>query len=412
MPKSVSCPVVVVKSETGAAVNRADGLPLQGIRVIDFTHHAAGPMCTMLLGDYGAEIIKIEPPDGEAFRTSGTVRVKGEHVGFLALNRNKKSVVIDLKSPAGKQQIEALIRTADVVVDNFRPGTMKRLGLGYERLVELNPRIVSAAISAFGATGARSNKQGLDVVLQAMSGLMSITGEPDRDPLPAGAPVADILSGVVGALGIVMAVIARNRSGQPQQVELGMLDAMISLLSLRLQQVLAVKHDLPRMGSGHPQACPWDVFHAADGPFVVAATRDEYWRRLCNAVGIPEYATCEGYATIVDRVANRPKVNTLLNDLFRQKPRAHWLKALDDADVPNGPLNSLSEAMADETVRESGVMIEVSHPAGGTITTAGPPLRFNGSRGARNGPPGLGEHTTAVLAELSVSENPSKEHGI
>jgi len=386
----------------------ADGLPLQGIRVIDLTHHAAGPMCTMLLGDYGAEIIKIEPPEGEAFRTSGTVRVKGEHVGFLALNRNKKSVVINLKTPEGRQQIEALIHTADVVVENFRPGTMKRLGLDYDRLVALNPRIVYAAISAFGATGARSNKQGLDVVLQAMSGLMSITGEPDREPLPAGAPVADILSGVVGALGIVMAVIARNRSGQAQKVELGMLDAMISLLSLRLQQVLAIGHDLTRMGSGHPQACPWDVFHAADGPFVIAATRDEYWQRLCRAVGIPEYATREGYATIVDRVANRPKVNALLNGVFKTQPRAHWLKALDGADVPNGPLNSLSEAMADDTVRESGVMLEVDHPAGGTITTAGPPLKFNGSRGARQGPPGLGAHTAAVLAELLSGANISK----
>jgi len=381
-------------------VEHADGLPLKGLRVIDFTHHAAGPMCTMLLGDYGAEVIKVEPPEGEAFRTSGTVRVKGEHVGFLALNRNKKSVVINLKTTEGKRQVEALIRSGDVVVENFRPGTMKRLGLGYERLVELNPRIVYAAISAFGASGARSNKQGLDVVLQAMSGLMSITGEPDREPLPAGAPIADILSGVVGALGIVMAVIARNRTGQPQNVELGMLDAMISLLSLRLQQVLAVGHDLPRMGSGHPQACPWDVFHAADGPFVIAATRDEYWQRLCSAVGIPEYAAREGYATIVERVANRTRVNALLNDLFRHKPRAHWLAALDDADVPNGPLNSLTEAMNDKTVRESGVMIEVDHPAGGTITTAGPPLTFNGSRGASYGPPGLGADTAAILAEV------------
>lgn len=383
-------------------MNQADGLPLQGIRVIDFTHHAAGPMCTMLLGDYGAEVIKIEPPEGEAFRTSGTVRVKGEHVGFLALNRNKKSVVINLKTAEGRQQVEALIRGGDVVVENFRPGTMKRLGLGYERLVELNPRIVYAAISAFGATGARSNKQGLDVVLQAMSGLMSITGEPDRDPLPAGAPVADILSGVVGALGIVMAVIARNRTDQAQKVELGMLDAMISLLSLRLQQVLAVGHDLPRMGSGHPQACPWDVFHAADGPFVIAATRDEYWQRLCHAVGIPEYATREGYATIKERVANRPQVNALLNGLFSKQPREHWLKALDGADVPNGPLNSLVEAMSDDTVRDSGVMLEVEHPAGGSITTAGPPLKFNGSRGARMGPPGLGAHTAAVLSALAA----------
>ncbi len=378
---------------------QAESLPLAGIRVIDFTHHAAGPMCTMLLGDYGAEVVKIEPPGGEAFRTSGTVRVKGEHVGFLALNRNKKSVVLDLKTDSGRARVEKMIRGADVVVENFRPGAMARLGLSYERLLALNPKIVYCSISAFGADGAYKDKQGLDVVLQAMSGLMSITGEPGGGPLPAGAPVADIFSGVTAAFGIVTAVLAANRTNQPQRVELSMLDAMVSLLGLRVQQVLATGENLPRLGSGHPQACPWDVFHAADGAFVIAATRDEYWQSMCKALGMPEYATRNGFATIVERVANRDAVNRLLNERFKSRSRAHWLALLDRAQVPNGPLHSLTEVMLTEPVVSAGTLVEVSHPAGGTIATAGPPIRINGSRGARNGPPGLGAHSSDVLSD-------------
>jgi len=374
-------------------------LPLAGIRVVDFTHHAAGPMCTMLLGDYGAEVLKIEPPGGEAFRTSGTVRVQGEHVGFLALNRNKKSIVLDLKSADGRVEVERLIRGADVVVENFRPGAMARLGLTYERLLELNPCIVYCSISAFGAEGPMRDKQGLDVVLQAMSGLMSITGEIGGGPLPAGAPVADICSGITAAFGIVSAVLAAKRTGEPQRVELSMLDTMVSLLGLRVQQVLATGKDLPRLGSGHPQACPWDVFHAADGPFVIAATRDEYWQSMCHALGLSDYATRSGFATIAERVTNRDAVNALLNALFKTKPRAHWLEQLDRAQVPNGPLNSLIEVMRTEPVISAGTMVEVSHPAGGTVATPGAPIKINGSRGARRGPPGLGEHTDAVLSD-------------
>jgi len=382
-------------AEQGAAAS----LPLAGIRVVDFTHHAAGPMCTMLLGDYGAEVLKIEPPDGEAFRTSGTVRVQGEHVGFLALNRNKKSIVLDLKSADGRTHVERLIRGADVVVENFRPGAMTRLGLSYARLLELNPRIVYCSISAFGAEGPMKDKQGLDVVLQAMSGLMSITGEIGGGPLPAGAPVADICSGITAAFGIVSAVLAAKRTGEPQRVELSMLDAMVSLLGLRVQQVLATGKDLARLGSGHPQACPWDVFHASDGPFVIAATRDEYWQSMCRVLGLSEYATRNGYATIAERVANRNAVNALLEALFETRPRAHWLALLDEAQVPNGPLNSLTEVMRAEPVSSAGTLVEVSHPAGGTIVTPGAPLKINGSRGARQGPPGLGAHTDQVLSD-------------
>ena len=384
-------------------MSAAKGLPLSGVRVVDFTHHAAGPMCTMLLGDYGAEIIKIEPPEGEAFRTSGTVRVGGEHVGFLALNRSKKSVVLDLKTPDGKQAVLDIIARSHGVVENFRPGTMERLGLGYEQLLGINPYLVYCALSAFGPDGPYRDKQGLDVVLQAMSGLMSITGEPDRGPLPAGAPVADISSGVFGALGVVLAIMQARQSGKPQRVDIAMLDCMVAICNLRYQQMLATGEDMPRLGAAHPQASPWDVYHASDAPFVIAATRDEYWRQMCEGLGIPQHAHDPQFATIKARVANRVQVNALLNELFRGNTRAHWLALLDRAQVPNGPVNSLPDVVADAQMRASETFISVRNVDGKALPTVDSPIRINGRRGARQGVPALGEHTEAVLSEFGIS---------
>ncbi len=383
--------------------NNQGSLPLTGVRVIDFTHHAAGPMCTMLLGDYGAEVIKIEPPEGEAFRTSGTVRVKGEHVGFLALNRSKKSVVIDLKKPAGRAAILKLIATADVIVENFRPDTMRRLGLDYDSVLKVNSGIVYCSLSAFGAAGPLRDKQGLDVVLQAMSGLMSITGEPAGGPLPAGAPIADISSGVFGALGVVMAVLEQRRSGKPQRVEIAMLDCMISILNLRYQQMFAEGKQMPRLGAAHPQASPWDVFHARDGAFVIAATRDEYWQSLCAGLGIPQAAHDARFATIGSRVANRVAVNTLLNGIFGELSRAECLALLDRAQVPNGPVNSLQDVVAHEQARVNGTFAPVEHAMGGELQTVAPPIRINGAWRARRGPPALGADTDVVLSSLPKS---------
>ncbi len=375
-------------------------LPLTGVRVIDFTHHAAGPMCTMLLGDYGAEIIKVEPPEGEAFRTSGTVRVKGEHVGFLALNRNKKSIVLDLKKPEGRAAVLKLIASAQVIVENFRPDTMRRLGLDYDSVLKVNPDIVYCSLSAFGAAGPMRDKQGLDVVLQAMSGLMSITGEPTGGPLPAGAPIADISSGVFGALGVVLAVLEQRRSGKPQRVEIAMLDCMISILNLRYQQMFAEGKQMPRLGAAHPQASPWDVFHARDGAFVIAATRDEYWRGLCEGFGIPQMADDPRFATIKSRVANRAEVNALLSGLFAQRSRAECLALLDKGQVPNGPVNTLQDVAAHEQARVNGTFEVVEHAMGGDLQTVAPPIRINGAWQARRGPPALGADTEAVLSAL------------
>jgi len=375
-------------------------LPLTGVRVIDLTHHAAGPMCTMLLGDYGAEIIKVEPPEGEAFRTSGTVRVKGEHVGFLALNRNKKSIVLDLKKPEGRAAVLKLIASAQVIVENFRPDTMRRLGLDYDSVLKVNPDIVYCSLSAFGAAGPMRDKQGLDVVLQAMSGLMSITGEPTGGPLPAGAPIADISSGVFGALGVVLAVLEQRRSGKPQRVEIAMLDCMISILNLRYQQMFAEGKQMPRLGAAHPQASPWDVFHARDGAFVIAATRDEYWRGLCEGFGIPQMADDPRFATIKSRVANRAEVNALLSVLFARRSRAECLALLDKGQVPNGPVNTLQDVAAHEQARVNGTFEVVEHAMGGDLQTVAPPIRINGAWQARRGPPALGADTEAVLSAL------------
>jgi len=386
-----------------ASRNEASAGPLAGVRVIDFTHHAAGPMCTMLLADYGAEVIKIEPPDGEAFRTSGTVRVDGEHVGFIALNRNKKSVVLDLKAPGGREAVLKLIAGAHVVVENFRPGTMARLGLDYDSLLRVNPQLVYCGLSAFGASGPYRDKQGLDVVLQAMSGLMSITGEPGGGPLPAGAPVADISSGVFGALGVVLGIMESRRTGQPQKVDIAMLDCMVSLLNLRFQQVFATGEELTRIGAAHPQASPWDVYHASDGAFVIAATRDEYWQSMCQGLGVPQYANDERFATIKARVANRVEVNALLKELFQHKTRAHWLAVLDAAQVPNGPVNTLADVMASEQMQHNGTIASMNLAGGRAVQTIAPPIRINGDRTIRSGPPALGADTDAVLAQAGVA---------
>ncbi|WP_143322832.1 CaiB/BaiF CoA transferase family protein [Candidimonas nitroreducens] len=391
---------------------RHPSLPLAGVRVIDFTHHAAGPMCTMLLGDYGAEVIKIEPPGGEAFRSSGTVRVQGEHVGFLALNRNKKSVELNLKSEAGQRAARDLIRDAHVVVENFRPGKMARIGLDYHSLLAVNPRLIYCSLSAFGATGPYSHKQGLDVVLQAMSGLMSITGEPDGGPLPAGAPIADITSGIFGALGVVLAVLEQRRSGEPQHVEIAMFECMISMLNLRYQQMFAEKRALSRIGASHPQASPWDVYQAADGQFVIAATRDEYWYRMCEGLGIGEYARDPRFVNIKSRVANRAQVNALLNDLFKTRPRQYWLELLDEAQVPNGPVNNLQEVLNDEQAKHNGTFISMQHPISGEIETIAPPIRINGRAAPHLGPPALGNSTAAILRELNlaIADFPSSDN--
>jgi crotonobetainyl-CoA:carnitine CoA-transferase CaiB-like acyl-CoA transferase len=359
-------------------------------------------MCTMLLADYGAEVIKIEPPEGEAFRTSGTVRVDGEHVGFIALNRNKKSVVLNLKTTSGLDAVKKLIASAHVVVENFRPGTMSRLGLAYEDLLSVNQRIVYCALSAFGSTGPYRDKQGLDVVLQAMSGIMSITGEPGGGPLPAGAPVADISSGVFGALGVVLGVMESRRTGKPQKVDIAMIDCMVSMLNLRFQQVFATGEQLSRLGAAHPQASPWDVYHAADGDFVIAATRDEYWRSMCEGLGVPQFSNDARFATIKARVANRIEVNKLLSDIFRHKPRTHWLALLDAAQVPNGPVNSLADVMTNEQVQHNETIVAMDLHTGSSVHAIASPIRINGRRGERNGPPALGADTDAVLAQVGI----------
>lgn len=379
------------------------GGPLAGVRVIDFTHHAAGPMCTMLLADYGAEVIKVEPTEGEAFRTSGTVRVDGEHVGFIALNRNKKSIVLDLKTTDGRDAVLKLISDAHVVVENFRPGTMARLSLDYDSLVRINTALVYCSLSAFGSSGPYRDKQGLDVVLQAMSGLMSITGEPGGGPLPAGAPIADISSGVFGALGIVLAILENRRTGKPQKVDIAMLDCMVSLLNLRFQQVFATGEELPRLGAAHPQASPWDVFHACDGAFVIAATRDEYWRSMCEGIGLSHLAEDVRFATIKARVANRAEVNAILEELFSKNTRAHWLQVLDAAQVPNGPVNTLADVMTNDQIRHNHTFTSVRLATGREVQAIAPPIRINERREIRSGPPALGADTQAILSDSDTA---------
>lgn len=383
--------------------------PLDGIRVLDFSHHVAGPVCTMILGDLGAEVFKVEPTSGEASRSGGTFTVGGEdglRTSFIANNRNKKSIAIDLKADDGRDIALNLAKRCDVVVSNFRPGTMARLGLDYEYLRELNRRLIYCGISAFGDSGPYQNKHGLDIVLQAMGGLMSLTGdERGGGPVPAGAPVADFVSGVFGALGVLAALQERHVTGLGQRVKLSMLDTVASMLGVRFQQYFATKEDIPPLGSGHPQACPWQTFMAQDAPFVLAVNTDEFWQKLCRAIERPDLAKDPRFLTNAGRVANQDTLVPELDRWFRQRPRRHWTERLDDEGVPAGPIYRLSDVVSDPQAQVNGTFAELQTDIG-RIPTVSLPVSFSASPDVPlNAPPSLGEHTDATLISIGYSSD-------
>jgi CoA:oxalate CoA-transferase len=381
--------------------------PLDGVNVLDFSHHVAGPVCTMMLADMGATVTKVEPPTtGEAARTAGTFMVGPGMwpTSFFAHNRNKKSLVVDLKTPDGKQVILDLARRSDVVVENFRPGAMARLGLDYDVLAPLNPGLIYCAISAFGPDGPYREKRGLDIVLQAMGGLMSLTGEEGGSPVPAGAPIADTVSGIYATVGIVAALHSRSGSGRGQRVDVPMLDCVSALLTSRIQQYFATGEDLAPLGSGHPQAFPWEVFRASDAPFVLAINTDLFWRKLCVAIGLPELAEDKEYATNPMRVARRPEIAGILARTFAQHPRSYWTDLFDRAGLPSGSILKLSEVVADPQAVHNGIFREVETAGGGSIRTTRNPIRFAAAPEPLLGPPPLlGADTVATLGRAGYS---------
>jgi crotonobetainyl-CoA:carnitine CoA-transferase CaiB-like acyl-CoA transferase len=383
--------------------------PLENITVLDLTRVLSGPYCTMLLADMGARVIKIEQPGrGDDTRGWGPPFLEGESAYFLSINRNKESVTLDFKNPRGRALLERLAAKSDVLVENFRPGTLAKIGLDYENVRHKYPRLVYCSISGFGQTGPRRSEPGYDAVIQAEGGLMSITGDADGPPYRLGVAIADIVSGMFAAYGISMALFARERTGHGQQVDLGMLDAVTALLTYQAGNYFASGHAPGRLGNRHPSIVPYETFAAADGDFVIAVGNDELWKKFCAAIGLDGAPGVERYATNRDRVTQYAALRPLIAERLIAHSRSHWIDVLGRAGVPCGSVRDLNEVFEDPQLRARQMLASVTHQTIGALTVTGIPVKLSETPGeVRIPPPQLGEHTTAVLRDelgLELSE--------
>ena len=373
--------------------------PLSGISVLDLSRVLAGPLATMTLGDLGADIVKVERPGhGDDTRHWGPPFAGNDAAYYLSLNRNKRSVTIDLKSPEGVEGIRELSRSADVLIENFRPGLMNDLGLSLDELRGRNPRLVTCSLTAFGDEAPEvASKPGYDIIVQALSGLMSVTGQTDGEPTKAGVALLDVVTGLYAAVGILAALHERERTGRGRHVSVSLFEASVAAMVNQAANYL-VGDVVPRaMGSRHPNIVPYQVFHGADRPFVLACGNDRLFRRACGVVGHPEWAQDERFATNDARVGNRDALESLLGDAFATRPAGAWLSALEDASVPCAPIRTMDEVFA--SPEGERLVEEIRDPArGGSLRLVRSPLRFDGEPPiTRLAPPELGEHTDEVL---------------
>jgi crotonobetainyl-CoA:carnitine CoA-transferase CaiB-like acyl-CoA transferase len=370
--------------------------PLQGVTVLDLTRVLSGPYCTMLLADMGARVIKVEQPGkGDDTRAWGPPFLQGESAYFLSINRNKESVTIDFKPPEGRAVLERLVARSDVVVENFRPGTLKKLGLDYASLAPRHPRLVYCSISGFGQSGPRAKEPGYDAVMQGEGGLMSITGAADGPPFRLGVAIADIVSGMFAAQGITAALLARETTGSGQAVDIAMLDSVAALLTYQAGIYFATGTAPRRMGNRHPTIVPYETFRASDGDFVIAVGNDDQWRRFCDATGFGDDAR---FATNRQRVTAYSELKPLLDRKLAGATRSHWIEKLGAAGVPCGSVRDLGELFADPQIEARAMTATLDHPSVGALRVLGTPLKLSATPpSVRTPPPTLGQHTEAVL---------------
>ncbi|MGZ8527435.1 MAG: CaiB/BaiF CoA transferase family protein [Candidatus Limnocylindrales bacterium] len=392
--------------------------PLAGILVADCSTVLAGPYCTMLLADLGADVVKVEPPDGDGTRAwgppwVGAGRLGPDHPGvaayYVAVNRNKRSLRLDLKTPAGREVLTRLLRRADVLVENFRVGGFAALGFSDEVLDGLNPALVHLAISGYGPTGPDASKPGYDFVIQAVAGLMSITGAPDDaggEPTKVGVAIADVVTGLHGAVAILAALAGRERAGSPaagrgQRIDVSILESTLSVLANQAQNAFATGVAPTRRGNAHPNIVPYETFATADGQIAVAVGSERQWTRFCDALGLASLSTDPRFVSNAVRVANRDVLGPLLADRIARESTSTWLSCLDAAEVPCGPINDVLAALASEQSVARGMVVEIDHPALGPVRQVGVPVKLGATPGSiRLAPPLLGEHSAEVLAEL------------
>ena len=375
--------------------------PLQGIRVLDLSRVLAGPYCTMVLGDLGAEVIKVEPPEGDETRAWGPPFAEGESAYYLCVNRNKRDIVINLKTDEGKKVLRDLALQSDVLVENFRPGTLEKFGLDFATLSQSNPKLIYCSITGFGQTGPMRDKPGYDFMIQALGGLMSITGEPEGEPMKTGVAVVDLFAGQNAVIAILASLQARTLTGRGQQLDIALFDSQLGWLANVASNYL-ISGKLPkRHGNAHPNIVPYQSFQASDGWFAIAVGNDRQFGRLCEVIGRLDLANDERFAKNSERVQNREELIGLLKSIFLMRPVSEWLSALDEAEIPCGPINTFEQVFSMPQVQEREMLVKMDHPTIGELPLVGSPLKFSDTPVQyRLPPPLMGEHTEEVLREL------------
>jgi crotonobetainyl-CoA:carnitine CoA-transferase CaiB-like acyl-CoA transferase len=370
---------------------------LDGIRVVDLTRILAGPFCTLLLADMGADVIKVEPPAGDPVRGQGAM-VEGYSWYFAQFNRNKKSVVLDLYTDEGKADLTRLLETADVVVENYRPGVFAKMGFSAERLAEINPRLICASVNGYGSTGPYVDRPAFDFIAQAMSGFMAVNGDPDGPPRRAAPPVSDLIAGLYCAFGVVSALEARHRTGRGQQVESSLTGGLISMMAYLSAEYFATGSNPTRTGNNHPIVAPYGLFEAADGEIAVAPSNDTFVERFLRVLGLEGLLQEPDFASNAKRMANRDTLNARINAVTRTRPVDHWIEAINKAGCPAGRVMGLDEVFTDPQVLAQEMVIQSERPGRAPIQMTGFPVKLSQTPAAlRQPPPELGEHTQEIL---------------
>ena len=382
--------------------------PLKGIRILDLTQYVAGPYCSMMLGDLGAEVIKIEPVErGDIYRVQGPNFINGEATSFLGVNRSKKSMTLNLKSPEGYKIALELVNLVDVVIENFKPGTAEKLGLGYEKLKEINPRIVYASISGYGQTGPDANRGGYDLMAQGRSGMMWVTGTPESPPCKVGVPVVDMGAAMYAALGIVSALLVREKSGKGQMIDVSLLDTAVSWFPILLMEFQATRRIPGKIGSASPLFAPYQAFKAKNGYINVIGTGGkDHWDRFCRALGHEEWITDPRFADNPDRIAHLDELTKMIEEVLSTATVEDWIKCLSSFGLACDPLQTIDQMMADPQILAREMIVEKEHPVAGPLKFTGIPIKFSETPGKITQlPPMKGEHTKAILSELGYTPN-------
>lgn len=378
-----------------------DATPLAGITVIDLTRYLAGPFCTQILGDYGADVLKIEPVVGARAEMGG---YSGKDTYFfMSTNRSKKSVQIDYKQPSGREVLMRLAERADIVVDNFRPGVMEAIGLGYEALAARNPRIIACAVSGFGASGPMRDFPGFDQIAQGFSGLMSVTGTEETGPLRVGIAICDLLGGIFAAQGVLLALQARNRSGRGQRVETSLFEAIASVLSWSAGIYFDTGRTPGPVGNNHPLSAPHGVHMASDRPFNIACGNDAMWGKFADVIERPELKEDKRFDSLGHRIKNRAALTAEINRALASHPAQHWIELLNRSGIPAGPILTVEEMFNHPQTAAREMLLRLTHPVRGEIKTTGLGVKLGATPGRVSRPPLLGEHTAAVLEAAGFS---------